>query len=215
MQYFGFTVTPVLGAVVAAVGGRNRFTVPLIALSVSEYSLPALFLGCLAACNAAVLFYLFDDKTKFVEEREQEPKPLTVASSSATTASDYAPIASETDNATEGSVEELERRVGPFMASVRRMKDAKRVIIGGCLLNVAMKGTIGVFETLGAEIVTRSFHWDSMHAGYTFASFGFFGVFCLLSFPLLQALGVLDVDLIAGGAVMMTLSCFLRSVERR
>lgn len=210
VQYFGFTVTPVLGAIVAAIGGKNKMIIPLIHITINEYSLPALFVGFMAAANVLILYYCFDDKAHLVESVYQ-PLSDTAISSSATATTESATTEAQQVN----QIAEDNTTVETWLSTVYHMDDMKKVIIGSCLLNIAMKGTIGVFETLGSEFVTRTFHWDSLQAGYTFASFGFFGVFCLLSFPLFQILGVRDIDLIAVGAVLMTLSCFLLSADHR
>ena len=134
---------------------------------------------------------------------------------------DFQPIPTTANGA--GTIVTVERGVfqsepkmwRSWIKSVWHTSSAVKVVVGGCLMNVAFKGTIGVFETLGSEFVTRSFKWDSLHTGYTFALFGAMGVFCLLCFPILQMLKVSDLDLIAGGGVLMTVSCFLLSAAQR
>lgn len=82
------------------------------------------------------------------------------------------------------------------------------MVIGGCLLNVVTKGTMGVFETLGSEFVVTHFSWSIARTGLTFAVFGGLGVACLLSFRLiLRIFG--DVNLIIYGIMIMALSCLL------
>ena len=184
------------GAVLASVGSKSRFTIPIVPLLITEYSLPALFMGCLAVTNSLILCYKFEDLNKgFV--------PLTQNSN---------------DNALphtgllEGGkpIAALVDPVSPLFTA--KTTNLTKMLLSGCALNMAMKGTIGVFETLGSEFVTRRFHWDSLQTGYTFAIFGVLGVICLLSFPFMQKHGVLDINLITGGSVLMALSCFILSL---
>ena len=46
-----------------------------------------------------------------------------------------------------------------------RLSDGDKVTLVGCLLTVTTKGTIGVFETLGAEFSLSHFQWDSIRTG--------------------------------------------------
>ena len=203
MQYFGFTTTPIFGAVLAAVGKRNRTSIPFLPFLVNEFSLPAIFVGCIAASNAALLYSLYNEKARnnicdnvagdgdcedslFATSGQSESKSTVIA--------DEGQVGAGMEFSVQSS----------FNAVV-----AMRVVVGGCLMNVAMKGTIGVFETLSAEFVTVMYHWDSLRTGYTFALFGFLGVVCLLSFPLLQRFRVQDVNLITSGSILMTSSCLI------
>ncbi|CAM9099439.1 unnamed protein product [Phaeothamnion confervicola] len=79
-------------------------------------------------------------------------------------------------------------------------------ICGGFLLNIATKGTIACFETLGAEYSIVHFHMTSAEAGATFATFGAFGVASLLSMRLL-CLWLSDVQLVLGGVLVMIFGC--------
>jgi len=82
------------------------------------------------------------------------------------------------------------------------------LMIGGCLLNIATKGTIGVFETLGSEFVVTHFGWSVTRTGLTFAVFGSLGMGSLLCFRLLlRVFG--DVNLIIYGICLMIISCLL------
>lgn len=211
MQYFGFTVTPVIGAILAAVGNKNRFIIPLIRLPINEYSLPALFMGILAIGNAVLLHHLFPDKTVSTDSMHSfsiitDTAATTAASSAGDVTSSEGLLEFENKSRTDPPVVNL-------LSSVWNMDDTVKVVIGSCVLNIAMKGTIGVFETLGSEFVSKNFHWDSLYTGYTFATFGLMGVFCLLSFPLLQKFRINDLDVMTIGAVLMTLSCFLISSD--
>lgn len=186
-------------------GAKHRTVIPIIALAVNEYSMPAIFIGCLAASNAALLHGLFEDRPSAPQE------PIFDRDSGAGT-EDRAPDSVGSDPET--AVEYKETHASSSWLSLAlNMTVATKVAIGGCVLNMAMKGTIGVFETLGSEFVTKRFHWDSLRTGYTFATFGALGVLCLLSFRLLQRLGVSDINLIIFGSISMTCSCLLLSID--
>jgi ceroid-lipofuscinosis MFS transporter 7 len=75
--------------------------------------------------------------------------------------------------------------------------------IAGCmLLNIATKGSISSFETLGVSIAESHFDMTSSQAGTTVASCGTVGVMALLSMGYL-AKYFSDIQLICGGMVVM------------
>jgi hypothetical protein len=206
VQYFGFAVTPVFGAILAAIGAKHRAVIPIIALSINEYSMPAIFIGCLAAGTAALLHGLFEDS----------PPNSADGSGAGTGARASEAVGTDPETAIEQQEKEKETHASSsssWLSLLLNMTVATKVAIGGCMLNIAMKGTIGVFETLGSELVTKRFHWDSLRTGYTFATFGALGVLCLLSFRLLQRLGISDIHLIIFGSISMTCSCLLLSIN--
>jgi hypothetical protein len=82
------------------------------------------------------------------------------------------------------------------------------VMIGGLLLNIALKGSIACFETLGAEYAMVRYNLNSVQTGYTFACFGACGVVALMSFRILCHY-VNDVQLVLGGMLIMSASCAL------
>ena len=196
MQYFGFTVTPVFGAVLASLGSKNRFIFPIVPLLITEYSLPALVMGCLAVINSLILCYKFEDLKKGFTPLSQNSDDNALPHNGSLEGGKLITVSADP--------------AAPLFTD--KSKSVTKMLLGGCALNMAMKGTIGVFETLGSEFVTRRFHWDSLQTGYTFAIFGVLGVICLLSFPLMQKHGVLDINLITGGSVLMALSCFILSL---
>jgi hypothetical protein len=200
-------VTPVFGAILAAIGAKHRTVIPIIALSINEYSLPAIFIGCVAAGNAALLQGLFEDRP---------PNPADdLGAGTRAMASDAVVTDPETviEQQKEKETHASSSTSSSWLSLLLNMTVATKVAVGGCVLNVAMKGAIGVFETLGSEFVTKRFHWDSLRTGYTFAIFGALGVICLLSFRLLQRLGVSDIHLIIFGSISMTCSCLLLSTD--
>ena len=84
------------------------------------------------------------------------------------------------------------------------------IITGGFLLNIATKGSIACFETLGVQFGISHFNFTSADAGFFFASCGAFGVIALLNFKRLTDY-INDIDLIIGGIFVMIFSVALLS----
>ena len=85
-----------------------------------------------------------------------------------------------------------------FAGGLADMALADKLAIGGCILNITTKGTIGVYETLGVSIARNDLGWDNVTAGYLFASGGAGGVCALLSFScLVKTFG--DINLVTWG----------------
>ena len=76
-------------------------------------------------------------------------------------------------------------------------------ILGCMLLNIATKGSIACFETLGIEYAVTHFNMPYQQAGMLVATCGTFGVVALLSMGALEAM-LSDVQLICGGMVVMS-----------
>jgi predicted MFS family arabinose efflux permease len=74
----------------------------------------------------------------------------------------------------------------------------------GILLNIATKGSIAVYETLGVVFATSHFDMTAPDAGYLFATFGFFGVIALIYMKRICQYWD-DVTLIVGGMTLMVL----------
>lgn len=86
-------------------------------------------------------------------------------------------------------------------------------IVGCMLLNIASKGSIASFETLGISYAETYFDMYSARAGTIVASCGTLGVVALLCMGRLEKL-FSDVQLIAGGLVVMAAGIFsLSSVQ--
>jgi MFS transporter, ceroid-lipofuscinosis neuronal protein 7 len=74
-----------------------------------------------------------------------------------------------------------------------------------------LQGSIGVFETLGAEFTLSHFGWGTLQTGYTFAFCGFLGVLTLFSFNFFSE-HMNDFDLIICGIAVMSFSCFMLGI---
>lgn len=77
-------------------------------------------------------------------------------------------------------------------------------ILGCMLLNIATKGSIASFETLGIAYAETHFDMLSQQAGSLVATCGTIGVFALLSMGKLSKI-FSDIQLICGGMIIMAL----------
>ncbi|GMH84880.1 hypothetical protein TrVE_jg10177 [Triparma verrucosa] len=159
VQYTGFTVMPVVGAVICngvkeggwVEGGRVWLGGVLV---LNEYTMPAFFMTAVAGVTLGLLLTVFEDKKR---EKKEGKKNLTVETGS--------PAAQD------WSGETVLLGLSRFDATV----------LGCMLLNVATKGSIAVYETLTVNFATSHFvEMDSEAAGYVVSSCGAMGVVALL-----------------------------------
>eukprot|EP01034_Spumella_vulgaris_P021827 gene21827-27897_t len=214
VQYAGFTLTPVLGALVASMGSALSTT--LWGVPLTAYSLPAIALGLVALLSTLLIFILFVEIIR--EESDGDTRPnsnlpeqadgmemqrLTADSHPAYQAvPDRASGAADVQSVPTTSHVETRRLCGHSLFDV--------LSVAGCAFNMATKGTIGVFETLGLVYVTTHYHWSSLRSGITFSVAGAFGVMSLLLFSLLMRY-VNDVNLVLCGMLIMAASCLMFS----
>ena len=83
-----------------------------------------------------------------------------------------------------------------------------KMAIGLCILNIATKGSIGVFETIGSEYVINHYQWTSSHIGIVFSFCGACGVILLLLFDIITR-NFRDIQLVIYGMILMIISCLL------
>lgn len=183
VQYFAFTVTPILGAILSAFIETKQCNLHFhnASIAVNSFTIPVLFLSFLTVfCIFLLCAFFVDIRRWHGIDRERLPF--------------------NTNDGKETSTVGAQLWMGVSLDT--------RVAIGGCLLNMATKGTIGVFETLGSELVTTHYNWSSVRTGYTFAIFGAVGVISLLSFRVfINLFG--DVNLILFGISLMIVSCII------
>jgi ceroid-lipofuscinosis MFS transporter 7 len=189
VQYFGFTVMPFLGSIISKLGNY------LDPHSNLKYVLPATSVSIMAFISIILLATVFREKRNFTElnytKLETVEKTFADESNSTATAGASVTVA----------------EVGIATPSINNW-----LAVAGCLLNVTTKGTIGVYETMGAEFVVSHFQWSLAKVGSVFAMFGMLGVGCLLCFNrLVKVFG--DVELIMYGMSIMMISCMLLMSE--
>jgi hypothetical protein len=134
MQYAGFTMTPLLGALFGYIGTLCQpITTGIFELN--EYNCAAYFLCLLAVLEILALAFVFEEQIRFHEPAVVEQGYSTAPSVVQSTA--------RTDS-----------------ASVHFGYDAIVLSVFGCLLNFATKGTIAVFETMTTQIASNTLQWD-------------------------------------------------------
>jgi MFS family permease len=99
-------------------------------------------------------------------------------------------------------ISETKARVVPRMLPVR----FRNLAILGCLLNIATKGTIAVYETMAVQYDIVLLHGSSMQTGLVVSISGALGAIVLFFFNQLT-IRFSDFSLIVGGMTLMCLSC--------
>lgn len=179
VQYAGFTVMPVFGGAISdivhdAMGSENFLFLGFF--NINQYTSPAYFMVFLSLLSILLLCTIFNDAHK--KHEDSQAKPSTPA---------------EKEGQQDG-LDQSDRRCGISRQDV--------VIYGAILLNIATKGGISIYETLGIQFATTTFSMTPPDAGFLFATFGFIGVIALLYMKkLCQYFN--DVQLILGGMALM------------
>lgn len=196
VQYMAFTVTPIIGAVLSAYieNKQCRFSFhrfDFFSIEVNSFTLPIIFLS---AVTVVCIFLL---SVVFMDIRRWHGNDLDRGGSRTLNSLELASTQSE-----------VSPNFIPRGKSWMGMSIETRVAVAGCILNMATKGTIGVFETLGSELGTTQYNWSSVRIGYTFALFGVMGVLSLLSFHFfIRLFG--DINLVLFGMTLMIASCMV------
>jgi len=205
-QYAGFTVTPIFGSVVSYLGFRYPVTTKM--MYIDEFSVPALFMGLLAAL-LAVAFLSFDAVTTAYLQRRVE---FSVPRGSKAKEEVVPQAASSSNNST--SYQTVPSPDMPYEEQQTRAEAAEMrnaLILGGFAMNIFTKGTIGVFETLGSEFATDLVALSSSSTGYVFSALGACGALTLVYFSQLVKHHD-EVRLTISGIYLMILSCVMMSV---
>lgn len=170
-------VTPLIGGLLSDLF-KDIGTVPIVGpLRADLYTSPALFMSIMTLMSIILLLTVFEDHVKLHESSKKAP---TVAA---------APVSV---NATEPAQP----------AGWLQLGRQDLVILGAILLNVATKGSIAIYETLGIEFARSHFAMSAPDAGFMFAMFGFMGVIALVMMKRLVKVWN-DVELIWGGMALM------------
>ena len=94
--------------------------------------------------------------------------------------------------------------------SIEREKWRNFILYFGMILNLLMKGSIGIFETILIIMTIHFYHWNSLQTGFIISFLGFMGVIILCNFAFLLKIWK-DFQLIPIGLIFMILSSFLLS----
>ena len=172
VQYGGFTVTPAFGALFNKILGDNDYQYGIFRLNM--FTAPAYFMSCVIIFTLYLLSTYFKDRTR---------------------------VQVVTDNKKQSRRRQAIDEVANQMTFIR-LTIYDCCMLGCMLLNVATKGCIASFETLGIAIAQEYFDMLSSRAGLIIAVCGSIGVVCLLNMGLLEH-RYNDVQIITGGMLVM------------
>ena len=183
VQYGGFTVTPALGALFNRMYIGDDFTIGLFRLNM--YTAPAYCMAMIVVFVIVILCLFFRDRERMDTVQSSSSKKTTKRQ----LIEDY-------------SNEKVSLCLGWLHFTIYDL-----CIIGCMLLNVATKGSIASFETLGIAIADEYFDMSSSRAGLIIAGCGLCGVIALLNLGILER-NFTDVHIIAGGMIVMLAGIF-------
>lgn len=170
VQYTGFTVFPVVGAIFNKLFDGRSY--PFLGiLQFNMYTAPAYFMFVIISATIMILYCFFQGRNRQVTAKKKSQKRLAI-----------------------------DERANVVTFIGLTVYDC--VILGCMLLNVATKGNIASFETLGIAIASEQFGMESGRAGAIIALCGFLGVICLLNMGRLEQ-RFADIYIIIGGIIIM------------
>lgn len=176
VQYAGFTMTPIFGALFSFLLRGNEMYDPneFKLFRLTMYTAPAYFMSLLILINLVVLAVYFQDRRRMNLVKDNKKK-----SSSQVAREDFG-----------------------NMTTWIGLSIYDCCILGCLLLNVATKGSIASFETMGIAVAETHFDMESSRAGAIVGMCGTVGVISLLCMGQLSQ-RFSDVQLISGGMVVM------------
>ena len=184
VQYGGFTVTPIFGALFNYVFQDNDYQVPFLPfIRFNKFTMPAIFMGTIVSLTLVVLLTYFRDRHRITTVKDTKPASM-------------------------------RRQAIDTVANAQTflcLTVYDCCILGCMLLNVSTKGSIAAFETLGIAIAESHFDMESSRAGFIVALCGFFGVVSLMNMDKL-ALFLSDLQMIMGGMMVMCVGILTLSV---
>lgn len=180
VQYGGFTVTPIIGALFNYCFQEKSYQIPYLPfIRFNMYTMPAIFMGCVVLITIVILLKFFKDRQRIDTIKEAKK------------ASRKRMAIDEVANA----------------RTVVGLSVYDCCILGCMLLNVSTKGSIASFETLGIAIAQSHFDMKASKAGLIVAICGSFGVVSLLKMDYLERY-LTDLQMIKGGMVIMSVGIF-------
>uniref|UniRef100_A0A7S2V0P8 Major facilitator superfamily (MFS) profile domain-containing protein n=1 Tax=Fibrocapsa japonica TaxID=94617 RepID=A0A7S2V0P8_9STRA len=234
LQYAGFTVCPSLGAAFTLLLGDDTYSWG--PFQVSKFSAPAYFHIGAALLGGLLLQFAFDNYIPTARQRAKSraravsirnrrsagsrsvsfdsarsPRSPTVKSPMVQGSEGLELVATspqQRDSASSGTSATGSLTITNTSLVEDGLSMWKFMLAWGFINNIATKGTIGAYETLGAEFAITALHFDSADTGFIFASFGFLGVLALLSMRYLCE-RFADVFLVFWGVFLMVVSCVL------
>mmetsp|Transcript_25181 Transcript_25181/g.46948 ORF Transcript_25181/g.46948 Transcript_25181/m.46948 type:complete len:513 (-) Transcript_25181:191-1729(-) len=172
VQYAGFTVTPFVGAIFTKT--LEDVDLQWGVFRINMYTAPAYFMSCVIIVTLVVITLYFRDRVRIQTQKDSKKK-----------------------SSRRAAIDDHANRMTFVGLTVYDC-----CIFGCMLLNVATKGSIGSFETLGVSIAESHFDMFSARAGAIVGSCGTVGVMALLSMGYLSKY-LTDIQLICGGMIVM------------
>lgn len=203
VQYAGFTVTPFVGAFYAHVLGDGAFWVG--PLWVTSFTLASYTLTIIALVLFVCLQTVFVDYVPARDRPKKPVKPVAPAADAApkdSTSVQVAASAAESDGASNDDN-------ASTTCGIKSWSEVDWCLFAGLALNVATKGSVGVFETVGIPVAKHRFGVSAAVAGYSVSGCGALGT-ALLAYgmkPLSSKHS--DAMLMAVGVSVMAISCSL------
>jgi ceroid-lipofuscinosis MFS transporter 7 len=177
VQYGGFTVTPLFGALFNQVLGDADYKIFGGILRLNMYTAPAFFMSAIVVSTIVILILFFRDRQRYHVESEDKKKK----------------------SQKRQTIEDVANSITKLGITVYDC-----CILGCMLLNVATKGSIACFETLGIAMAQEFFAMRPSTAGFTIAACGVLGVIALLQMGHLEQ-RFTDVQIITAGILIMIL----------
>lgn len=179
--------------------------------AVDAYTAPALFMALLAIVGGILLNTVFDDTMPPPTLGRGGYAPLKHAAAGADEEDHACRVGAgdvhrdDNDRETENG-QKTQERDDMDLRFVASWTEVDWCILAGLLLNVATKGSVGVFETMGVGVATQSFGMTPSAAGFVVSCCGAIGVTTLLyNKPMVEA--VHDTGLMVGGVLVMVVAC--------
>jgi MFS transporter, ceroid-lipofuscinosis neuronal protein 7 len=179
VQYTGFTVFPVVGAIFNKAYGERSYSTMGGLVQFNMFTAPAHFMSAMVMITIVVLLIFFQGRVRHVTAKGKSQKRLAI---------------DERANATVFSC-------CPELTGCQ-LTVYDCCILSCMLLNLATKGSIASFETLGIAIAQQHFGLESSRAGVIISMCGALGVVCLLHMDGLER-RFADVYIILGGILAM------------
>lgn len=194
VQYGGFTVTPAFGALFNVLLANNReyttgqnMLTPFVRINM--YTAPAYFMASVVLLTIAVLLVIFRDRHRAESVGSSNGKK-----------SQKRQTIDQVANQPVYFLGSLDFCLGSLSGCYLTVYDC--CILGCMLLNIATKGSIASFETLGIAIAEEYFAMVASRAGIIIACCGVCGVIALLNLGYLEQ-SYSDVNIIMGGMFVM------------
>ena len=207
-QYGGFTVTPIIGAIVSSfwhIDFSSEETDDKVKVLpyLNEYSTPSLFMVLISVVLILLLMFCFKDDHKArlaPSSSDGQSQPLLIETAKELQTNVEVRMADNSYYSESSSIDDNDKHNDTLV---------NKMALGFCFMNMATKGTIGVFETLVLSFSISHYDWSSYHTGMIVSVCGSLGVISLFTFDYLMKCVGHDYNLVSIGIAIMIVSCFI------